>query len=42
MIYSLEILKARHLRVLGLGREVDADVVEVGEPTRRAVSGARR
>jgi UDP-GlcNAc:undecaprenyl-phosphate/decaprenyl-phosphate GlcNAc-1-phosphate transferase len=43
MIYSLEILKARHLRVLGLGREVDADVdVEVDEPTRRAVSGARR
>jgi UDP-GlcNAc:undecaprenyl-phosphate GlcNAc-1-phosphate transferase len=43
MIYSLEILKARHLKVLGLGREGDvADDAEVAEPTQRALTGARR
>jgi UDP-GlcNAc:undecaprenyl-phosphate GlcNAc-1-phosphate transferase len=43
MIYSLEILKARHLRVLGLGRETDGDGADdVEEPVERALSGARR
>ena len=43
MIYSLEILKARHLKVLGLGREADAgQEVELEEPAERALSSARR
>jgi UDP-GlcNAc:undecaprenyl-phosphate GlcNAc-1-phosphate transferase len=43
MIYSLEILKARHLKVLGFGREAEADdEAEVAEPTQRALTGARR
>jgi UDP-GlcNAc:undecaprenyl-phosphate/decaprenyl-phosphate GlcNAc-1-phosphate transferase len=43
MIYSLEILKARHLRAFGLGREAEPqDEAEVAEPTQRALTGARR
>ena len=39
MVYTLEILKARHLRVLGLGRFAqDEDVAEPSEP---AVAGRR-
>ena len=39
MVYTLEILKARHLRVLGLGRFApDEDVPEPSEPV---VAGRR-
>ena len=44
MIYSLEILKARHLRVLGLSRDADdeAEQEPSEEPAARALSGTRR
>jgi UDP-GlcNAc:undecaprenyl-phosphate/decaprenyl-phosphate GlcNAc-1-phosphate transferase len=39
MVYTLEILKARHLQALGLGRLVDE---EREEPVERALTGTRR
>jgi len=45
MVYSLEILKARHLRVLGLSREAgdeDQPQAPSEEPEPRALSGTRR
>jgi UDP-GlcNAc:undecaprenyl-phosphate/decaprenyl-phosphate GlcNAc-1-phosphate transferase len=42
MIYSLEILKARHLRVLGLGREPDDREAERDEAVDRVLTGTGR
>jgi UDP-GlcNAc:undecaprenyl-phosphate/decaprenyl-phosphate GlcNAc-1-phosphate transferase len=39
MVYALEILKARHLQALGLGRLVEE---ETEEPVERALTGTRR
>lgn len=42
MIYSLEILKARHLRVLGLGREPDERAAEPDDAVDRVLTGTGR
>ncbi len=39
MVYTLEILKARHLRVLGLGRFAHEE--DVPEPSEPVVAGRR-
>ena len=42
MVYTLEILKARHLRVLGLSRDADDEAEQEGEELQRGLSRTRR
>jgi UDP-GlcNAc:undecaprenyl-phosphate/decaprenyl-phosphate GlcNAc-1-phosphate transferase len=42
MVYTLEILKARHLRVLGLGRDVEQGEAAQDEALERALTGTGR
>jgi len=42
MVYTLEILKARHLRVLGLGRDVEQGEAAQEEALERALTGTGR
>jgi hypothetical protein len=42
MIYSLEILKARHLKVLGLGREAEEPEPEQDGAVDRVLTGTGR